>query len=149
MQLRKLPLVIAGLLAAGLPVQLFAQSRLISSQPDAANPMDAFNEGVRQGQARRQRDLDYQEQVKDIQRQQHLRALSAEFWASDDARKWQLLPQIAEIDPELAGQYQASIPPPQAAAQSIIYRCASANGEITYTMVPAPGCIVIAANSGQ
>lgn len=127
----------------------FAQSRLLYAQPNAITPIDSFNEGVRQGQERRQRDLEYRAQLENLQRQQRLRALSAEFWASDNARKWQLLPDIAAIDPDIAGQYQASIEPDEAPKQSIIYKCANAEGAIKYTLQAEPGCTVIMADQSQ
>lgn len=114
--------------------------------PDVAG--SAMN-GYRQGQEQRQRQLDYQAQIEYLRGQQQLRALSAEFWASDDARKWQLLPEIAAIDPVLAGQYQASIDPPAEVTNSVLYKCPKADGSIEFTAIPADGCTVIAANPGQ
>lgn len=136
-------LAIFALLLAGASM---AQTQPQLYMPDIAR---SFNDGYRQGQERRQRELDYQAQLEQLQQQQRLRALSAEFWASDDARKWQLLPDIAAIDPDVAAQYQASIAPAVEPTRSVIYKCHTDDGSIVFTAIPAEGCTVISANPGQ
>lgn len=141
--------LLAGVALLTVSAWASGQSRLNYAQPNARTPVDAFNDGVRQGQEQRQRELDHQAQLEYLRGQQRLKSLSAEFWASDDARKWEILPQIAAIDPVLAAQYQASMPAPTAATSSVVYRCDHADGSVEFTAVPADGCTVISANPGQ
>lgn len=130
-----------------------AQSRLLWAQPNVQGPFEAYQQGLREAQEQRQREQDYQAEAAYLQGQQRLRILAAEFWQASEERKWALLPQIAEIDPALAAQYQATIPAPSPvtneSATQALYRCNRTDGSVVFTAVPTQGCTVIATMNDQ